>query len=171
MARPMLDRTDGRRDEPRAVEASPRDRVLAESALDTAWRICFLANAFVFPLYGRLETEFDVARPEFVTMFCLAHAEPLVAQDIVDMTRLPKNSISRGVNRLIARGIVAREADPGDGRRSILRLTAAGRELYERLMPIPMDRQLRLLRCLTDEEKAELDRLLMKLAAGAAEAI
>ena len=144
-------------------------RMLHDNAIGETWRICYLANQFVFPLYARFEKEHDVLRPEYVTLFCLAHHQPLIAQDIVDMTGLPKNTISRGVNRLLSRGLIARGDHPGDRRKAQLELTAEGRAMFDRLMPELLAHRQALIAGLNDEECAELGRLLMKAANGAAD--
>lgn len=144
--------------------ASLTERMLAENAIGETWRICYLANTFVFPLYARLEKEQDLLRPEFVTMYCLAHHEPLIAQDIVQMTALPKNTISRGVKRLLSRGLISRGGHPEDRRKAQLRLTQEGRALVEALMPDFITQREDLVGALTPAERAQLGRLLLKMA-------
>ena len=150
-----------------APEPSLTERMLAENALGEVWRICYLANLFVFPIYARFEKAHDILRPEFVTLFCLAHTQPLIAQDVVDMTGLPKNTISRGVNRLLSRGLIARGAHPGDRRKASLRLTPAGRAMFERLLPEVEARRATLTEGLDIAEREELGRLLLRMARGA----
>lgn len=152
-------------------DASLVEHMLRDNAIGETWRICYLANIFVFPLYMRFEKEHDILRPEFVTLFCLAHHQPLIAQDIVQMTGLPKNTISRGVKRLLDRGLVARGDHPGDRRKARLALTPAGEEMVQRLMPQVVARHEALAGSLNAAERDALGRLLMKMAQFAAQGI
>ncbi|WP_300296224.1 MarR family winged helix-turn-helix transcriptional regulator [Ferrovibrio sp.] len=145
--------------------------MLAENAIGEAWRICYLANLFVFPLYAQFEKEYDVLRPEFVVLFCLSHHQPLIAQNIVDMSGLPKNTLSRGVNRLLARGLIRRSDDAGDRRKGLLSLTTKGRELFDMLMPQMIERRARLLSGLDTAEIQQIGRLLLKMAEAATKSL
>lgn len=150
-----------------AVVASLTERMLENNAIGETWRICYLANIFVFPIYARFEREHGMLRPEFVTLYCLGHHEPLIAQDIVNMTGLPKNNISRGVNRLLARGMIVRSHDPQDRRRAQLSLTSAGRAKLDSVMPDFLARRQALVAGLEPDELEELGRLLLKMARSA----
>lgn len=154
--------------EPKRAEAGAglplAEQLLVDNVLQEVWRICYLANSFVFPIYARFAKQHDILRPEFVTLFCLSHYQPLIAQDIVRMTGLPKNTISRGVKRLLDRGLIARGDHPDDRRMSRLSLTSEGRAMLDRLMPTVESRRDRLIGCLTAAERAELDRMLTKMA-------
>jgi len=164
-----MTRTDGSQ----SLSASAADdadlvaRMLACNVIDETWGICYLANLFVFPVYTRFERDHDILRPEFVTLFCLRHHEPLIAQDIVAMTGLPKNTVSRGVKRLIAKGFVARADHPDDRRKARIHLTDAGHALLDDLLPQVTTRHARLVGVLSDSERKELNRMLLKLADGA----
>ncbi|GAA2376741.1 MarR family transcriptional regulator [Catellatospora methionotrophica] len=67
------------------------------------------------------------------------------------------------INELADRGFVERSPDPGDRRRNIVTVTAAGREQLARLDRQLADVQERLLVPLTGPERAELATLLGKL--------
>jgi MarR family transcriptional regulator, lower aerobic nicotinate degradation pathway regulator len=66
--------------------------------------------------------------------------------------------------RLIRRRLVERSRDPGDGRRSTLRLTKRGRHLAERLIPLGVGISARTLRPLNAREQKLFLRLLSRLA-------
>ena len=66
-----------------ADDRSPRHELLFANPIVDIWRICFVANSFVFPLYRDMELTWQLTRPEFVTLLCLGTAGALVAQDIV----------------------------------------------------------------------------------------
>lgn len=150
------------------TDVAPVD-VLAENAVGALWHICLTANSFVFPIYAEFEKEYDITRMEFVTMFALSHRPKLVATDIVRMTALPKNNISRGVNRLLQKGLIKSNGDSNDARRRFLELSKSGRALMNILLPRYSDRATGFLVRLDHRDRKELARLTLKLAAAITE--
>ena len=82
------------------------------------------------------------------------------------MTGRPRNSISRAVHRMLQEGYLNRSPDPDDGRQAILKITAKGRRLHERIVPKFVERENDILASLTNDERRSLDRLLSKLVLG-----
>ena len=150
-------------------QQEPIDSLLMENATLEAWRICFLANIYAFPFYRELEKLFDITRPEWVVLFCLAHAEPLCAQDITLKSSVPKNSIIRGVNRLVKKGLINKKDDPDDGRRSLLTITREGWKLYSLALPAAVSRKEKLISPLSKQELAQLNQLLLKMCSNITE--
>jgi DNA-binding MarR family transcriptional regulator len=106
---------------------------------------------------------FDIDIPEWRIIATLGDRGRARAQDVALSTRMHKSVVSRAVARLIELGWVARSANARDRREAPLCLTAAGCRIYEQLVPIVLDYQEHLLRCLTASERRTLDRLLDKL--------
>ena len=100
----------------------------------TAWEALFRAQVAVvrqlgseFPVHGLSLKEYDV-------LFNLSR-QPEHRLRIRDLHRhllLTQPSVSRMVDRLVARGLVSKEADPGDGRGTIVCLTDAGLDAFRR---------------------------------------
>lgn len=145
------------------VNADPARIILDQNTIRIGYRVSYLANFFSGPIYRELEAAEGLTRPEFVVMFCLAHCGSLTAQGISNMTGRPKNSLSRAVHRLVARGLITRVAAPRDPRQAQLDLSAAGRETLERITPRFTRRETEMLSPLTAQERQEFDRLLGKL--------
>ena len=78
---------------------------------------------------------FDLDIPTWRVLATLAGGGR-TAQDIVASTRTHKSTISRAVQDLEARGLVERAISDADRRASMLRLTAAGRKLFQQLLPL-----------------------------------
>jgi DNA-binding MarR family transcriptional regulator len=152
----------GHREESLAAQSAVD--VLPENRAGALWHICLTANSFVFPIYAQFERDHGITRMEFVVMFVLSHRSQATATDAIRMTALPKNNISRGVNRLLQKGLIRRLDDTEDGRRRILELSAKGRRLMEVLMPQYSRRALGFLDLLDDTDRRELSRLILKLA-------
>jgi len=127
------------------------------------FRISYLANRLVLPAYDDIKREYGLSRGEYLLLFCLSHIEALTAQDVAEMTGRPRNSISRAVHRMLDEGYLKRSPDPEDGRQALLRITAKGRRLHEKILPLFEARQAEMLDHLTVDERALLDGLLKKL--------
>ncbi|NMM45289.1 winged helix DNA-binding protein [Rhodospirillaceae bacterium KN72] len=138
--------------------------ILEENKIGAIWQICFIANSFIFPIYARFDREYDLSRMEFVVLYVTAHRANTMAWEICGITGLPKNNISRGVQKLQKKGLITRVADPCDARRSFLNLTEKGTELYEKLIALYADRADAILSLLDDEDRAALEIVTLKLS-------
>jgi DNA-binding MarR family transcriptional regulator len=137
-------------------------KILHRNEIAFGYRIGYLFNHFAGPVYKWTVAEMGLHRPEFAAMFCADHLED-AASDVVLLTGIPKNSVSRAVSKLIAEGLMATETDVTDGRRSFLRLTPKGQKIYASILPRFRERQEQMVSVLTAAERAEFNRLLNKL--------
>jgi DNA-binding MarR family transcriptional regulator len=87
----------------------------------------------------------------------------MAAKDIADYSTLDKMSVSRAVAALEVKGYLDREEDPADRRNKILRLTPAGRALYQKIVPLARARERHILEALTATERKALDVMMTKL--------
>ena len=139
--------------------------MLDGTSLSDVWRLSFVANSYTGPAYAALQAETGLGRAEFVAMFCLSQREGLMARDVVRLSGLPKNSISRAVIGLTERGFVAVVAGE-DRRAKPLRLTARGAALLDAWVPRFEARQEAMLAPLSAAEREQLRTLLRRLADG-----
>lgn len=144
-------------------------KLLACNALEEMWISFYLSNIFLFPIYARFEAEHQITRPEFVTLYCLHHLGLLIAQEVSELTGLPKNSISRGVKRLLSKGLIEITRDKEDRRRNNLKISNEGQELFNTLLASAKDRRAKLIGQLSLAERAMLHEILLKLSKGARE--
>jgi DNA-binding MarR family transcriptional regulator len=79
-------------------------------------------------------------------------------------TGIDPSDVVAAINELQRRRLVTRKRDPQDARRNIVMITAAGRAELARLDVIVADIQERFLAPLTRVERAQLERILTKLA-------
>ena len=136
-----------------------------DGPVPTAWKLSFLANVFTGPLYRLTEARLGLARPDFVILLCLREAPGLMARDVVRLTGLPKNSISRAVGGLERRGLIERARDEGDRRGLRLRATPEGASLVEAALPLFEAREAAMTAALTQDERENFDALLAQLVA------
>ncbi|MBR1252286.1 MarR family transcriptional regulator [Bradyrhizobium sp. AUGA SZCCT0240] len=139
---------------------------MASKVVGEAWiglRISVVSNRYTAPLYADIERRYGLLRDEAAVLIALAKEEGSSAQEIVEHTGRPKNTISRAVRKLETDGQIQRISDQRDGRAYKLRLTASGSTLFEHLKTLCADRDKALVAPLSIAERAEFDRLLTKL--------
>ena len=108
------------------------DRTLAAI---TSWEALFRAQVAVL---RRLNAEFpteELSFNEYDVLFNLSRQDgrKLRIRDLNRHLLLTQPSVSRMVDRLVARGLVVKEADPGDGRGTFVHLTDEGYGLFRRV--------------------------------------
>ncbi len=147
------------------MPASTRDltAIFDRNEVRDTYRISFLANSLIVPVYDSIKRDEGLTRGEYLLLFCLAHFPKLTAQDVANMTGRPRNSISRGVHRMIDKDYIQRSPDESDGRQAWLRITPDGRALHKRLVKRFKGREDKLLSGLSKAERKQLDVLLQKL--------
>jgi DNA-binding MarR family transcriptional regulator len=107
--------------------------------------------------------EFGITIPEWRVVVCIANVNSCSSGDICSYTGMDKPMVHRAVTRLVALGhIVARISDE-DRRSNVLRLSKRGKAMYDRIVPIVLEREALLLDCLSLEERKGLLRILAKL--------
>lgn len=101
-----------------------RARIANES-----WEALFRAQATIAGELQAADVWGDLRPHDYGVLYALASAPPegLRITDLQDDVLLTQPGLSRLIARLEGEGLVDRAADPGDGRASRIRLTAAGR--------------------------------------------
>jgi DNA-binding MarR family transcriptional regulator len=110
--------------------------------------------------------------PEWRLLATVVNYSPLPFSDITAMTTMDKGQVSRTLRSAEAKGLVATELVPAERRgtaeggvstsvsRVIVRITPAGRELYDKVMPVAQGYQAGLLNLMSvDERRVLLDVL------------
>jgi DNA-binding MarR family transcriptional regulator len=161
-------------------EDTPRDAV--DELLDSwAERSPELADQFravevitrLLRLRGHLESglhglfkEFGLGAPDFTALVTLArigdsHGVP--QQRLAEALGLTSGTVSVRIDQLVARGLAERRPDPDSRRSTLVALTPAGRELFERMIPAHLRNEERLLAALSPEQRQALSGLLRTL--------
>src|SRR4029453_9499793 len=100
-------------------------------------------------------------------MAALGRFAPLTASDVGQRIVMDKVAVSRAVAGLMKRGLVERATDKTDRRRGSLRLSARGRAMHARLVPIALAYEARLCQALNPEERQVFNTLSDRLFARA----
>lgn len=138
------------------------------AAAVNAWEALFRAQVSVL---RQLHAEFptgELSLNEYDVLFNLSRQpeHQLRIRDLNKHLLLTQPSVSRLVDRLATRGLLRKEADPGDGRGTIVCLTDAGYELF-RAVAVPHSESIaRQMAALTPAELATLTTLTDKLRHG-----
>jgi DNA-binding MarR family transcriptional regulator len=146
-------------------EVAARLAIMDGTAIPTAYKLGYLLNFYREPSFRAIETEFGLTRPEIVILIFLTVRDGATASEFCEFSGHLKASVSRAVILLEKKALIRREPDPADSRRQRLFLTQAGRALYARYIPVLEAREQAMLACLDAGERAQLGRLLEKLAA------
>lgn len=93
-----------------------------------------------------------------------AASEPLSVSALGEAVGVDQPRASRLVQQGVQRGLVQREADPDDARRTRIALTDAGRKIARGMRGERREVLSRALETFTEDESRELARLLSKLA-------
>ena len=145
-------------------EAADLTRIFDTVEYPEAYRVTYLANSLVFPAYADIKRDFGLVRAEYILLVSLAHFDELTAQEVAQISRRPRNTISRAVHRMLAEGFLERAPDPTDGRQVKLRITKSGRTMHEKIWTYIFKRQEEVFSCLNPEERETLTALLKKVA-------
>ncbi|HWI30621.1 MAG TPA: MarR family transcriptional regulator [Microbacterium sp.] len=100
-----------------------------------AWESLFRAQHEVF---GDISADFDdttLSQAEYDVLLTVTRAPDMTARlrDVTSLMLVSQPSVSRLVERMVARGLVTKCADPVDGRGALVRATAEGAEAFRGL--------------------------------------
>lgn len=113
--------------------------------------------ATVYEAHGLSEPEFDL-----LASLRRSAAGELPAGELAAHTMVTTGGLTKRVDRLVARGLVERSVAGDDGRRRMIRLTAAGRRLIDDAFTAHMANEHRLLADLGDEDASALEPILRR---------
>ncbi|WP_332685589.1 MarR family winged helix-turn-helix transcriptional regulator [Bosea sp. (in: a-proteobacteria)] len=128
-----------------------------------SFRLNFIAFRFNDPVYRWIETRYGLVRPEFVALYAVGLRGGVAAKNIVASAGLPKNTLSRAIQKLLQRRLLKRESDPDDLRSYVLALTPAGRSIFDETMPLMVQQQTAMLAALSEAEQKQFCELLDKM--------
>jgi DNA-binding MarR family transcriptional regulator len=125
--------------------------------------LTFLANKLSRGASAIYRRHFGVGIIDWRIMALLAIEPRIPASRICKVIGLDKGPVSRSIAFLVRQGLATAESDGGDARRRIIALTPAGRALHDRILQVALERERRLLSCLSPDEVEVLLGLLNRL--------
>ena len=127
------------------------------------YRLSVLSNTVSNAIAEGYRGRFGLSIPDWRVMAVLARFPGSSAQELVRWTGMDKVAVSRGVSRLLERGLLQREVAAEDRRRSELRLSEVGREVYAKIVPMAKNYETQLLHSLSAEQHSSLNQILVNL--------
>lgn len=125
--------------------------------------VTFIANKLSNSATMRYQSEFGVNVTEWRIMALLAIEPYIAASRICQVIGFNKGPVSRTLAEMEKRGLVAIGTDADDARTHSISLTAKGRATHDRVILVALDRERRLLSCLSSNEQEVLIDLLRRL--------
>jgi DNA-binding MarR family transcriptional regulator len=130
-----------------------------------AWESLFRAQHEVFE---EITSDFDcsdITQSEYDVLLTVVRAPDMTSRlrDITANSLISQPSVSRLVERMVARGLVTKAADPDDGRGSIVTATDAGARAFRAVATTHGATIADRMSTLADDELATLLRLTQKL--------
>ncbi|MFT4050718.1 MAG: MarR family transcriptional regulator [Microbacterium sp.] len=137
------------------------DRRLAISA----WESLFRAQHEVFREISGDFDEDDLTQAEYDVLLTVTRGEHHAARlrDVTANMLISQPSVSRLVDRMVARGLIDKCADPNDGRGAVLHATDAGLAAFRRVATAHGRSIAQRMSVLSDAELASLEALTAKL--------
>ena len=127
------------------------------------YRLSVLSNRISAEIAKLYDTRHGLSIPEWRVIAVLAKRPGLSATEVAQRTAMDKVAVSRAVSSLLDDGRIQRDTDGDDRRKSVLRLSEAGRAVYDDVAPKAMAYEQKLLGTLSPEERQALDRLLARM--------
>jgi DNA-binding MarR family transcriptional regulator len=127
------------------------------------YRLSVLSNRISQDIARLYAERWNLAITEWRVLAVLGRHDDVSAREVADRTAMDKVAVSRAIASLLDAGRIERDTHGGDRRRSCLRLSPAGRAIYDEVAPLALAYQRRLLEGLADDERGALDRLLTRL--------
>jgi DNA-binding MarR family transcriptional regulator len=110
-----------------------------------AFRLIHLADVISRAASAAYEKQHGINNSELRALIVLREQQPLSVGELSRRGRIDKAWVSRSLDHLGERGLVARTPHPTDNRMVLISLTPAGVAMIDRLAPIAWERQKRLL--------------------------
>ena len=122
--------------------------------------LTFVSNKLTRSGSALYRRHFGVGITEWRILAMLAVEPSIPATRICQVIGLDKGPVSRSLAFMERRGLVTIRADEADTRRRLATLTPAGRDLHDRIIVVALERERRLLSCLTPEQRTTLVEVL-----------
>lgn len=127
------------------------------------YRLSVLSNRVSGAIARMYSERFGLGVTEWRVMAVLGRYPGLSAGEVAQRTAMDKVAVSRAVAGLVDAGRVERQTHDEDRRRSVLRLSAAGRAIFDEVAPLAMAFERRLLDGMAPSERDVLFGLLDRL--------
>jgi DNA-binding MarR family transcriptional regulator len=126
-------------------------------------QLATVSHAIMRSVSSVLEDRFGISTPEWKVLAIIADQPGLSAVSVSRRAEMDTVAVSRAVTKLLDRGLIERELDSEDRRRSVLSLSVAGAELYDQVVPVADELETSLIGEFSEEEKRVLEKAIRVL--------
>ncbi|MBX9796228.1 MarR family winged helix-turn-helix transcriptional regulator [Sphingomonas sp.] len=133
------------------------------------YRLSIASNRVSDAVATAYQALFGLSIAQWRLIAVLAESGGMSQQALCGVTRMDKVTVSRAAVALVARGLVARAANPQDQRSHLLSLSAAGRLLYDSVAPKALELEARIFNGFTPAERAQFTAMLARIEGAAAQ--
>lgn len=144
------------------------NKILNDNILDLEkflpYRLSVLEQLTSQAIAERYNRKYDLSRMQWRVMATIAMFGGISARDICLFTHMEKMQVSRAIQSLNQRHLIAQTKNDLDQRSSILNLTPDGEKIYTQIAPQVLDEETRIFSALSASELKTFDRLLEKLS-------
>lgn len=127
------------------------------------YRLSVLSNRVSHAIANRYEEQFQISLSEWRVIAVLGESSEVSAGFVAQKTAMDKVAVSRAVNKLITSGLLIRKFANEDKRRSVLSLSKSGSEVYNKVAPLAIDYENKMMKQLSLSDQSLLEDLLGKL--------
>lgn len=148
-------------------QSLPVDDVAMDLQAFFPYRLAVLAEQVSLAVASAYGARYQLSRQEWRILAVVGARAEISTTDVCRTTTLDKMQVSRAIQSLEKRGFVRRFAPADDLRRKTVALTATGRSLYRRIVPLANRREAAILRGLSSQELAQFNATMAKISAAA----
>ncbi len=124
------------------------------------YRLSVLSNVVSNAIAEIYSARYGLSIPAWRVMAILGRFSGLSAAEVAERTAMDKVAVSRAVSQLLADGRIERTFADEDRRRSNLRLSDKGWEVYDQVVPLALEYERNLIASLDPVDRDALDRLI-----------
>ncbi|MXP27559.1 MarR family transcriptional regulator [Porphyrobacter algicida] len=133
------------------------------------YQLSLASNAVSTRIADQYRRRFALRMTDWRVMAVLGDGGPLTQRQLCQLTLMDKVPVNRACKALEERGLAERKPNENDGRSHLLELTAEGRAVHARIMPLAEKIEEELFSSLSSEERATLRAVLARLREAAGE--
>lgn len=133
------------------------------------YQLSIASNAVSTRIAEQYRRRFDLKTTEWRIMAVLGDAGALSQRQLSQATLMDKVPVNRACRKLEDRGLAERRPNEKDGRSHLLELTAEGRAVHARIMPLAQAIERKLFGVLDESERDTLRDLLVRVRDAAGE--
>lgn len=145
------------------AEGADSDEVIVVLENFMPYRLSVISLAISHSIANLYSDRFNIGIMEWRAIAVLGNYKSMSANQICERTNMDKVQVSRALSSLTNAKLVLRKTDKMDKRKSVLRLSAKGLNVYKQIVPLALSWEQEFLSALNAKEKVQFNSLLKKL--------